>query len=255
MLKLMHCEALTSLRTANNVSTIFMDPPDNIGLKYNKHEDRMEEADYKAFLKDITYAAAEHAPHVYISFNAQWMTDMGVILSKIPDAWSVRWLIQGFTFGQNRKTHFTNNFRPIVMISKADAPVYPEQTRIESCRMQIGDSRAHSGGKVVGDVWFPDFLKYARVTGNSRQRRAWHPTQLHEGLVEDLLLMTTPPDGHVLDPFAGTGTTLRVCKANGWNCTTSDYDLDYCRAIAQEHDMKQVGDALVWYLETSDATA
>ena len=46
-------------------------------------------------------------------------------------------------------------------------------------------------------------------------RHTWHPTQLNEGLVERCIKFTTPPGEPVLDPFGGTGTTLRVCKTLG----------------------------------------
>jgi len=82
----------------------------------------------------------------------------------------------------------------------------------------------------VGDVF-----DYPRVTGNSKQRRAWHPTQLNEGLVERCLNLTTVEGDYVLDPFGGTGTTLRVCKRIGRNCTLVEIDPAYCAKIAEEH--------------------
>lgn len=246
-LKLMNCDAYTALTTCANVDTIFMDPPDNIGLKYNKYEDKMLPADYDEFLDETLTAAVGRAPTVYMSFNAIHLPFVGKYVYDL-EGFDVRFLIQAFTFGQNNKTDFTNCFRPIVRISIPDSDRFPERTRIESDRMKMGDKRASSEGKVPSDVWRPDFLEYSRVVGNSKQRRNWHPTQLNEGLVEDLLLMSTPRDGTVLDPFAGTGTTLRVCKKNGWNCSTSDYDLDYCRKIAEEHELEEVCSG-IWHLE------
>lgn len=253
MLKLTHCEALTAIRTMSGIDTVFMDPPDNINLGYNTYDDNLEEEEYKKFLKEILIGSAQMAPTVYMSFNAKWMNwigELGGLIDKGP--YVTRWLVQGFTFGQDRKTHFKNNFRPIFMVQREGAPLFPQ--KIESDRMKQGDSRAHPGGCVRGDVWLPNFLEYARVTGNSKQRRKWHPTQLHEGLVEDLLLMTTPEGGSVLDPFAGTGTTLRVCKANGWNCYTSDYDLDYCRKIAEENGLTQFEGHYIWSDECRTTT-
>jgi len=80
-----------------------------------------------------------------------------------------------------------------------------------------------------------DVFDFTRVTGNSKQRRAWHPTQLNEGLVERCLRLTTPPGGTVLDPFGGTGTTLRVCKRLELPCTLIELDRDYCKRIAEEN--------------------
>lgn len=231
------------------VDTIFADPPDNIGLEYDEYEDSIPYEDYWNFLYQLVSNCYLMADTTYISFNARWMTDMGDVLSTwrrrgLFNNENIRWLIQGFTFGEHRKTDYANNFRPIVRLRRPEAKLYPDQTRIESDRMKQGDKRANPAGRVPGDVWRSDFLEYSRVVGNSKQRRSWHKTQLNEGLVEDCLLMSTPPGGTVIDPFCGTGTTLRVCKANGWSCTTMDVSLNYCEKVAEEHEIPKVSDGI-----------
>jgi len=42
----------------------------------------------------------------------------------------------------------------------------------------------------------------------------------------------------VIDPFAGTGTTLRVCDRIGRPCTLIECDHTYCDRIAAEHNLK-----------------
>ena len=238
----------------NGIDTIFADPPDNIGLGYEEHVDKMSREMYLEFLGELVQCCLAVAKTTYISFNSKWMSEMGGVLSMYPKAgWipqdtEIKWLIQGFTFGQHNHHDFGNNFRPIVRLRRPDAPMFPDNCRIESDRMKMGDKRANPAGRVPGDVWFNDFLEYSRVTGNSKQRRKWHPTQLHEGLVEDCLLMTTPPGGTVLDPFCGTGTTLRVCMANGWSCTTMDISRQYCEKVAEENQIPELEDGL-WYKE------
>lgn len=231
------------LNVVANVDTIFADPFDNISLGYDEYEDNMPEFEYIEWLRAMFFRLVNLADTTFVSFNARWMTPVGCILDDLlkwrPEL-HVKWLVQGFTFGQHNKNDHGNNFRPIIRIMGPDAKLYPDAVRVESWRMKNGDKRANPNGKVPGDVWFSDFLDYARVTGNSKQRRKWNPTQLHEGLVEDCLLMTTPSGGTVFDPFAGTGTTLRVCKANGWSCITSDISRNYCERIAVEHELQQV---------------
>jgi DNA modification methylase len=110
----------------------------------------------------------------------------------------------------------------------------PDAIRVPSWRQKNGDKRADPRGRVPGDVF-----NFTRVVGNSKQRRPWHPTQLNEGLVERCIKLTTPPGESVLDPFGGTGTTLRVCKRTGNPCTLIELDAGYCAKIAKEHDMKR----------------
>lgn len=80
-----------------------------------------------------------------------------------------------------------------------------------------------------------DVFDYPRVTGNSKQRRKYHPTQLHEELVERCLLLSTQEGDTVLDPFGGTGTTLRVCERINRSCTLIELDPLYCKNIRKEH--------------------
>ena len=64
------------------------------------------------------------------------------------------------------------------------------------------------------------------------------PTQLNEGLVERCIKFSTREDQSVLDPFGGTGTTLRVCKQIKRRCTLVELSPGYCLNIAAEHEMK-----------------
>ena len=96
-----------------------------------------------------------------------------------------------------------------------------------------GKTWQHATGKLS----LSDVFSFPRVTGNSKQRRTWHPTQLNEGLVERCVKLTTPPGGKVLDPFGGTGTTLRVCKRINLPCTLIELDRDYCQRIAAENGL------------------
>lgn len=223
-----------------NVDTMFADPPDNIGLNYDSYDDGLELEQYIDFINEVLETGLSCAKTTYMSFNAKWMTEVGALLKVFkmlnPDL-QVRWLIQGFTFGQHRKSDYGNNFRPIVRLCWPSSPLFPDRVRRESWRMKNGDKRANPEGRVPGDVWFSDFLEYSRVTGNSKQRRSWHPTQLSEGLVEDCLLMSTPDGGSVYDPFMGTGTTLRVCSKNHWECITCDISEEYCKKVASEHGL------------------
>lgn len=214
---------------------LFADPPDNIGLGYSKYKDRKKKDAYERWLWDCLELFVASADIVWISFNAKWTHTMG---------YGVRFLlennkqlvfkpcVQTFTFGQHSHTDLGNNHRPLWRIMRKDATLYPENIRVPSWRQLNGDKRADPRGRVPGDVF-----DFTRVVGNSPQRRSWHPTQLNEGLVERCVLFSTKPGDMVLDPFAGTGTTLRVCKRIDRQCTLIEYDEDYCNKIAEEHGL------------------
>ena len=58
-----------------------------------------------------------------------------------------------------------------------------------------------------------------------------HPTQKPFELIERMVLASSPAGGMVLDPFAGTGTTLDAAFSNGRNSIGFEINPDYCRII------------------------
>jgi DNA modification methylase len=72
------------------------------------------------------------------------------------------------------------------------------------------------------------------VTGNSKQRRAWHNTQLNEALYERCILFSTKPGDRIADLYAGTGTMARASKDLDLDVDLYDISEFYCGKIAEE---------------------
>lgn len=214
---------------------IFADPRDNIGLGYDGVNDSLPDSEYLALLKRWLHEFSWNSDIVWFSFNAKWMLDFGVIASEFISGWNGKWqwkpFVQTFTFGQNNKHDCGNGFRPLWRFKHKDAPLYPDAIKVESERQRMGDKRAAPGGRVPLDVW-----EFPRVVGNSKQRRRWHPTQLNEGLVERAILLSTKEGDRVCDPFAGTGTTLRVCRKLNRECTLIEVSESYHWHLRQEYE-------------------
>jgi hypothetical protein len=66
--------------------------------------------------------------------------------------------------------------------------------------------RNNMRGANPGDVW--EFSHVHYCNGNRQD----HPTQKPEGLIERMVLASSGEGDLVLDPFFGSGTTLRVCQ-------------------------------------------
>ena len=408
--RLIHGDCLEVLCNSNEHYTcIFADGPDNIGLNYGEYNDKRVNAEYLDWLMECLFAFVHKADIVWFSYNTKWNFDIGGIIQSL--LCSCPWLeakpfIQTFTFGQHNQHDLGNNYRPLLRLRRDDAPLYPDQIRIESWRQKNGDKRADPRGRVPGDVmqfernclpipnlsvqdierflkhihrkgndecwewtgykregygrikingklygatrvmwrlkhgtdpageiilhscdnpsccnpthlslgsdgdnardmeskgrslhprgtnnglsklseedviriyqsigtkrgiakkysisdvtvgniksgktWShitsklgaSDVFDFPRVTGNSKQRRKWCPTQLHEGLVERCIKLSTLEGQSVLDPFAGTGTTLRVCKRIKRPCTLIEQSLPCCEEIAREHSLEIKG--------------
>lgn len=62
---------------------------------------------------------------------------------------------------------------------------------------------------------------------------AEHPTQKPIGIVVPLLEYSCPPDGVILDPFMGSGTTLRAAKDLGRKAIGIEIEERYCEIAAK----------------------
>lgn len=235
--RLINADCIEALKTLE-CDVCFADPPDNIGLAYNEFKDKKPDSEYIRWLEEFLNLAIRKSRNaLWLSFNAKHTFAVGRIFENLvyqfaasPRRLLAKPFVQHFTFGQNCKTDCGNGHRPLWRLMWHDAPLYPNQIKVPSWRELNGDKRAAKGGCVPLDAW-----DFPRVTGNSKQRRAWHVTQLNEGLVKRAILLTTKEGDHVLDPFGGTGTTLRVCKAINRKCTLVEMDRLYCEKISQEH--------------------
>lgn len=60
-----------------------------------------------------------------------------------------------------------------------------------------------------------------------------HPTVKPLELMRWLVRLVTPPDGLVLEPFAGSGAALEACRIEDVRCVAAEMDSDYVRLIAR----------------------
>ena len=224
--------------TFGRMRMVFADPPDNISLGYGEYDDCLSKEAYYSFLLDILILGTARADVVWISYNAAHTHLMGHLiyhfLENSPE-WEAKPCVQVFTFGQYNQCDLGNNHRPLARLIRKETTLYPDAIRIPSWRQLHGDKRADPRGKVPGDVF-----DLPRVTGNSKQRRCWHPTQLNELLYERCIRLTCKPTDTVCDLFAGTGTMARVCAETGNPCILIDVDAGYCKKIAEEHELISV---------------
>jgi site-specific DNA-methyltransferase (adenine-specific) len=83
--------------------------------------------------------------------------------------------------------------------------------------------------KQVTDGTIRSNQETARTFGaNSAKRKNYHPTVKPIKLMEYLVRLVTPKEGIVLEPFAGSGTTLIACKQQGFNYIGIEREQEYC---------------------------
>ena len=104
-----------------------------------------------------------------------------------------------------------------------------EAIRVPSARQLVyADRRANPAGRLPDDTWIlrpqdlpegfqpdDDTWYFPRVCGTFKERAGWHGCQMPEQLLGRIIRACSNEDDLVLDPFAGSGTTLAVAKKLG----------------------------------------
>jgi DNA modification methylase len=70
---------------------------------------------------------------------------------------------------------------------------------------------------------------YAGTGRTGNENRNNHPTVKPIKLMQYLVRLITPPNGIVLDPFNGSGTTGIAAKLEGFNYVGLELDIEYCK--------------------------
>jgi hypothetical protein len=73
------------------------------------------------------------------------------------------------------------------------------------------------------------------VKGSEHGQRRVHPTQKPVALMSRIIEWRTDPGAHVLDPYAGSGSTLIAAHTTGRRCTAIEYEPAYCDVIARRY--------------------
>lgn len=80
-------------------------------------------------------------------------------------------------------------------------------------------------------------LWYSSKADKADRADSKHPTVKPVDLIRWLVTLACPPGGHVLDCFAGSGTTGEACMLAGFDCTLIEREAQHARDI--EHRIKR----------------
>ena len=238
MIKLVNKSYADYLARCKPFHMAFADPPDNIGLKYNGFADKMPEFEYEQFLRNILVFTMAKCEVLWLSLNSRHAFLAGKVVYDMvnwKEDWEMKSCVQTFTFGQHNHNDLGNNHRLLYRIMKKGTGLHPDAIRIPSWRQLHGDKRADPRGRVPGDVF-----DFPRVTGNSKQRRAFSPTQLHEGLYERCIRLCCAPGDTVVDLFAGSGTLGRVASRCGVDAVMVEVSKETCESIAADQNIRKI---------------
>ena len=98
--------------------------------------------------------------------------------------------------------------------------------------------KARTRSIFVGKKWLEvgynpkDVWSVSRLHRLHRERED-HPTQKPLEIIERMVKSSCPEGGVVLDPFAGSGTTVEACYKNGRQCIAFEISPYYCQLMRQ----------------------
>jgi site-specific DNA-methyltransferase (adenine-specific) len=130
--------------------------------------------------------------------------------------------------------------------------------KVPSARLLVyADSRANEKGRLPDDTWIlrpqdlqdgfeprEDTWYFSRVCGTFKERAGWHGCQMPEQLLGRIIKVCSNPGDIVLDPFAGSGTTLVVAKKLCRRWLGFELSPKYCDQIQARLDAAAVGQRL-----------
>ncbi|AMV25477.1 DNA adenine methyltransferase YhdJ [Gemmata sp. SH-PL17] len=214
-----------------SVDLIATDPPFNIGFHYDVYQDKRSRADYLAFVDQWLREAVRVLSPVgsmWVAIGDEYAAEYKVRLDAL--GLTMRnWCIWHYTFGTHQKKKFGRDHTHLLYFVRDPNrfTFNADLVRVESERQRAGDKRADPRGRVPGDVWH-----FPRLPGNAKERTG-HPCQMPESVLERIVLACSHEGDLVLDPFAGSGTTLAVAQRLDREAIGIELSADYAARIEE----------------------
>jgi len=260
-----HGDCLETLAAlpAQSIHLAFADPPFNIGYDYDEYKDRLEEDKYIEWCTRWM----QQLHRVLISTGTFWLAigdeyaaELKVAAKKI--GFHCRsWVIWYYTFGVNCKYKFTRSHAHLFHFVKDQRSFTFNHAdiRVPSARQLVyGDRRAESTGRLPDDTWIlrpqdcPEAFTedentwyFPRVAGTFKERAGYHGCQMPEQLLARIIRACSNPGDVVLDPFAGSASTLITAKKLGRLHMGCELSQEYSTQGTARLEQVKPGDPLV----------
>lgn len=205
-----------------SIDLIIADPPYNLGKDYGNNHDLKRFDDYLDFTRawlTQTKRALKPEGSIYVFMGVRFISYLYAILERELGMLFNSWIVWHYTQGMGKTRGFSPRHDDILFFNKSGDFVF----NLDDVRVPQKYYRARNNmrGANPSDVWRFSHVHY------SEPNRQNHPTQKPEGLIERMVLSSSNPDGTILDPFSGSGTTLRVCQQLGRKAIGFEINPDY----------------------------
>ena len=245
------------------VDLAFADPPFNIGYRYDAYDDSRSDEDYlswcHAWLSEIVRVVKPNGTF-WLAIGDEYAADLKVAMQRQLGLYCRSWVVWYYTFGVNCKYKFSRSHAHLFHMVKDpnDLTFNVDQLRVPSARQLVyGDARANPEGRLPDDTWIlrpqdlptgfqpdEDTWYFPRVAGTFKERAGFHGCQMPEQLLGRIIRASSNEGELVLDPFAGSGTTLAVAKKLKRRFLGFELSAEYAANIRKRLRRIQPGDAL-----------
>ena len=217
-----HCaDCLRWLRTQKRLSAelTFLDPPFNQGHFYRHFNDRQEDAAYWKWMTEVLAAVHDStAPGGAVYFMQREKNSEHVLAALRESGWHLQNLLiwKKMTSAVPSALRFGKQYQVIAYATKGARPRVFNKLRI-NLPVAAHHKVPRKDGVFVTDVW-DDIreLTSGYYAGSEPLRTAagarFHKEQSPVALLARIVLSSSLPGDVVLDPFAGTGTTLVTAR-------------------------------------------
>ena len=209
---------------AASVDLVIADPPYNLGKDYGAGSDSFTHEDYLAFTKSWLGEAdrvLKPGGSLYVFMGFRFISYLYACLEGDMGYRFQNWIVWHYTQGMGKTKGFSPRHDDVLLFSKGRAKTF----NLDAVRVPQKYYRARNNmrGANPGDVWEFSHVHY------SNPNRQQHPTQKPEGLIERMVLASSNEGDVVLDPFSGSGTTLRVCQQLKRSAVGVEVNEDYVK--------------------------
>ena len=220
-----------------SIDLILADPPYGLGKDYGNDSDKLDTADYLAWMTswvDAVLPKLKPTGSLYIFLTWRNSPEIFVMLKQrltmINEIiWDRRVPSMGGSTRRYSSVHDTIGFF-------AAAKNY--YFNLDAIRVPYDavTKKARSRSIFVGAKWLEigynpkDVWSVSRLHREHRER-ADHPTQKPLEIVERMIKASCPPGGVVFDPFMGSGTSAVAALRTGRDYVGFELNADYCELI------------------------
>ena len=217
-----HDDCLRWLRSrdssSNSFDLTFLDPPFNQGKEYDSHFDSMPDAEYWSWMGSVcdeVYRLSSDGAAIYFMQREKNTEEVLRVLRE------TGWTFQNLIVWRKKTSavpglkRFGKSFQVIAFATKGERPRLFNRLRIDP-PLPAGYTE-REGGIFVTDVWDDIRELTSGFYAGSEPLRDVDGERLHKqqspiSLLTRIVLSSSMPGDSVLDPFAGTGTTLCVSR-------------------------------------------